>query len=233
MFKLEESLLDNADKLAHRASHGVDAKRRAAVLSHHNLSAEQGRAVEAITAEGDLKSLVGVAGSGKSTTLAAMREVWEKEGYTAKGAALAGIAAESLQVSSGIHSRTLASYELSWSRGRDPLGPRDILVIDEAGMLGTRQLERVLEVAQKAHAKVILVGDPHSAHVSAAAKPNDLDAKQQAAAERWAARQKARPSQSETPASAKHTRLPDPLRMNLSERQNIVAMAPRTISNCE
>ena len=171
MFKLEQSLLDNADTLAHRASHGVDPKRRAAVLRHHALSAEQGRAVEEITSSGDLKSLVGVAGSGKSTTLAAMREVWEKEGYTVKGAALAGIAAENLQVSSGIHSRTLASYELAWSRGRDPLTRRDVLVIDEAGMLGTRQLERVLEVAQKAHAKVILVGDPEQLQAIEAGAP--------------------------------------------------------------
>jgi hypothetical protein len=73
---------------AHRASHGVDPKRRAAVLKHHALSAEQGRALEEITANGDLKSLVGVAGSGKSTTLAAVREAWEKEGYTVKSAAL-------------------------------------------------------------------------------------------------------------------------------------------------
>jgi Ti-type conjugative transfer relaxase TraA len=171
MFQLERNLLENADTLAHRASHGVDPKRRAAVLSHHHLSAEQGRAVDEITSRGDLKSLVGVAGSGKSTTLAAMREIWEKEGYTVKGAALAGIAAENLQVSSGIHSRTLASYELAWSRGRDPLTRRDVLVIDEAGMLGTRQLDRVLEVAQKAHAKVILVGDPEQLQAIEAGAP--------------------------------------------------------------
>jgi Ti-type conjugative transfer relaxase TraA len=171
MFEAEQSLLTNADKLAHRASHGVDAKRRAAVLTNHTLSAEQGRAVEEITSQGVLKSLVGVAGSGKSTTLAAMREVWEKEGYTVKGAALAGIAAENLQVSSGIQSRTLASYELAWSRGRDPLTHRDVLVIDEAGMLGTRQLERVLEVAQKAHAKVILIGDPEQLQAIEAGAP--------------------------------------------------------------
>jgi Ti-type conjugative transfer relaxase TraA len=171
MFEAERSLLDNADKLARRDAHGVDPKRRAAVLKHHALSAEQDRAVEEITAPGDLKSLVGVAGSGKSTTLAAMREVWEKEGYTVKGAALAGIAAENLQVSSGIQSRTLASYELAWSRGRDPLTKHDILVIDEAGMLGTRQLERVLEVAQKSHAKVILVGDPEQLQAIEAGAP--------------------------------------------------------------
>ena len=160
MLKLERSLLANADELAHRAQHAVDPRRRTAVLTQHRLSAEQERAVLEVTGRGDLKALAGVAGSGKSTTLAAMREVWEKEGYTVKGAALAGIAAENLEVAAGIESRTLASYELAWERGRDPLSRRDVLVIDEAGMLGTQQLERVLAVAQKARAKVVLIGDP-------------------------------------------------------------------------
>ncbi|HEY3930007.1 MAG TPA: Ti-type conjugative transfer relaxase TraA [Candidatus Koribacter sp.] len=159
MFNLERSLLTNADALAHRADHGVDLKLRAGVLSRHDLSPEQERAALRITEEGDLKSLAGVAGSGKSTTLKALREVWEKEGYTVKGAALAGIAVENLQQASGIKSRTLASYELAWNSGRDPLTRRDVLVIDEAGMLGTRQLEHVLRIAEKAHAKVLLVGD--------------------------------------------------------------------------
>jgi Ti-type conjugative transfer relaxase TraA len=159
MFNLERSLLQNADSLSHRLGHDVDTKSRTRILSGHNLSPEQQRAALEITGEGDLKSLAGVAGSGKSTTLKALREIWEKDGYTVKGAALAGIAVDNLQQASGIKSRTLASYELSWSKGHDPLTKRDILVIDEAGMLGTRQLEHVLRVAEKAHAKVLLVGD--------------------------------------------------------------------------
>ena len=159
MFNLERSLLNNADSLAHRADHGVDAGRRVRILAKHSLSPEQQRAALDVTGQGDLKSLAGVAGSGKSTTLKALREVWEKEGYTVKGAALAGIAVDNLQQAAGIKSRTLASYELAWNSGHDPLTRRDILVIDEAGMLGTRQLEHVLRVAEKAHAKVLLVGD--------------------------------------------------------------------------
>ena len=50
--------------------------------------------------------------------------------------------------------------EHSWHQGRDGLTSRDILVIDEAGMVGTRQLERVLSHAAEAGAKVVLVGDP-------------------------------------------------------------------------
>jgi Ti-type conjugative transfer relaxase TraA len=159
MFNLERNLLENSDTLSNRQNHGVDSKVRTRILAKHSLSPEQQRAAIDITASGDLKSLAGVAGSGKSTTLKALREIWEKEGYTVKGAALAGIAVENLQQAAGIKSRTLASYELAWNGGRDPLTRRDILVIDEAGMLGTRQLEHVLRVAEKAHAKVLLVGD--------------------------------------------------------------------------
>jgi len=159
MFDLERSLFDKAQKLARRQYHAVDPNRRAAVLNKRPLSPEQSKAVEEVTGQGDLKSLAGVAGSGKSTALAAMRELWEAEGYTVKGAALAGVAAENLERSAGITSRTLASYELAWERGRDPLTRRDILVIDEAGMVGTRQLERALRAAERARAKVILVGD--------------------------------------------------------------------------
>src|SRR6185312_4600713 len=59
-----------------------------------------------------------------------------------------------------IRSRTLASLERSWERGKDALNSRTVLVIDEAGMVGSRQLSRVLAEADRAGAKVVLVGDP-------------------------------------------------------------------------
>ena len=171
MLGLERDLLADAESLAGREGHGVAAHRQRSVLSQNSLSEEQRQAFEHVTGAGDLKALVGVAGSGKSTALSAMREAWEAEGLAVKGAALAGIAAENLQVAAGIQSRTLASYELAWSGGRDPLTSKDVLVIDEAGMIGTRQLARVLEVAQQAHAKVVLVGDPEQLQAIEAGAP--------------------------------------------------------------
>src|SRR3546814_14113438 len=50
--------------------------------------------------------------------------------------------------------------EYQWEQGRELLGPRDVLVIDEAGMIGTRQMECVLSHAEQAGAQVVLVGDP-------------------------------------------------------------------------
>jgi len=171
MLGLERGLFADAELLAGRGGHGVAAHRQRSVLSQNRLSDEQREAFEHVTGPGDLKALVGVAGSGKSTALSAMREAWEAEGLAVKGAALAGIAAENLQVAAGIQSRTLASYELAWSGGRDPLTHKDVLVIDEAGMIGTRQLARVLEVAEKAHAKVVLVGDPEQLQAIEAGAP--------------------------------------------------------------
>ena len=92
--------------------------------------------------------------------LGVAREAWEAAGYEVRGVALSGIAAENLESGSGIASRTIASMEHGWGQGRDLLTARDVLVIDEAGMVGTRQLERVLSHAAEAGAKVVLVGDP-------------------------------------------------------------------------
>ncbi len=74
----------------------------------------------------------GLAGAGKSTLLAAARLAWESENRRVIGAALAGKAAEGLEDSSGIKSRTLASWELTWANGRDTLHRGDVVVIDEA-----------------------------------------------------------------------------------------------------
>ena len=54
----------------------------------------------------------------------------------------------------------MVRLEFGWKDGRDLLTRRDVLVVDEAGMVGSRQLERVLSAAREAGAKMVLVGDP-------------------------------------------------------------------------
>ena len=124
------------------------------------LSDEQINAIRHVTAPGQLSTIVGLAGAGKSTLLNAAREAWERQGYRVHGAALAGKAADSLQAASGIPSRTLASLEASWKSGYEPIGTGDIVVIDEAGMVGTRQLARVADQLRQRGCKLLLVGDP-------------------------------------------------------------------------
>jgi Ti-type conjugative transfer relaxase TraA len=160
MVAAEGRMMAAAGALAAAPTHGVsEAHLAAAQARHAGLSEEQREAVAHITAPGQLAAVAGAAGAGKSASLAAAREAWEAEGYRVRGAALAGKAADALQASAGIESRTLHSLEYGWRNGRDGLSSRDVLVIDEAGMVGSRQMSRVLEAAEQAGAKVVLVGD--------------------------------------------------------------------------
>jgi len=136
-----------------------------------NLSDEQVTAIRHVLAPNQLAFEVGLAGAGKSTLLATARVAWERQGYRVHGAALAGKAADSLQSASGIPSRTLASLEASWKNGYEPVPAGDILVIDEAGMVGTCQLERVMSQLQQRGCKVVLVGDPDQLQPIQAGKP--------------------------------------------------------------
>jgi ATP-dependent exoDNAse (exonuclease V) alpha subunit len=108
---------------------------------------------------GDIKALAVAAGNDKSVLLAAMREAWEIQGLSVIGVALSRIAAETLQASSGIPTQPLASHELEWQEGRNPLTLNHVIVVDGAEMIGLKQLERLLAVVDKARAKVLLMGD--------------------------------------------------------------------------
>jgi Ti-type conjugative transfer relaxase TraA len=165
MLEVEARLERAGEQLAGRRGHDVsagvrDQADRAAQGRGLRLSEEQRDALGRITGREDIALVVGYAGTGKSAMLGVAREAWEAQGYTVRGAALSGIAAENLEGGSAIPSRTIASLEHAWGQERDPLTSRDVLVIDEAGMIGSRQLERVLSRAERAGAKVVLVGDP-------------------------------------------------------------------------
>ncbi|CUS43743.1 Conjugal transfer protein TraA [hydrothermal vent metagenome] len=164
MMCAEQALARDAERLAAVRSHAVgraDVERAVDVASGRGLrlGGEQRAALDHVLRKPGLALVVGYAGAGKSAMLGVAREAWEAAGYTVRGTALSGIAAENLEGGSGIASRTIASLEHCWARDRDRLTSRDVLVVDEAGMIGTRQLSRVLAEAAGAGAKVVMVGD--------------------------------------------------------------------------
>jgi Ti-type conjugative transfer relaxase TraA len=166
MIDTELRLTQHCDRIAGRVEHGLPAAAAergfaaAAGSVGIQLGDEQQAALHHVLEGRDLAIITGYAGTGKSTVLGVAREAWEHAGYRVQGAALSGIAAENLEAGSGIGSRTLASLERQWEQGRDLLSGNDVLVIDEAGMIGTRQMERVMAEAAKRGAKLVLVGDP-------------------------------------------------------------------------
>lgn len=186
MLEIEHSMAASADRMSRRSGHGVDGHHIDQALrlqdeairamtklpqSGGGLSEEQRLAVRHVTGPEHIAAVIGFAGAGKSTMLAAARTAWEAAGYRVHGAALAGKAAEGLEEASGIISRTLASWEHSWQAGRAELGFGDILVIDEAGMVGSRQLGRFVEEVERRGAKLVLVGDHEQLQAIGAGSP--------------------------------------------------------------
>ncbi|MFF0952358.1 Ti-type conjugative transfer relaxase TraA [Rhizobium leguminosarum] len=168
ILRIEYDMARSAQVLSERRGFAVSAKSLAAAIENvetadpeksFRLDPEQVDAIRHVTGDNGIAAVVGLAGAGKSTLLAAARVAWESGGRRVIGAALAGKAAEGLEDSSGIRSRTLASWELIWANGHETLHRGDVVVVDEAGMVSSQQMARVLKLVEQAGAKVVLVGD--------------------------------------------------------------------------
>lgn len=161
--------------------------------NYYYLNDEQRQAVYGLTAEHPLSVLVGRAGSGKTTTLKAVAEIYQQQGYRVIGTSLAALAVDNLANEAGIPAKTLHSWIYSWDRyqaaaekflafesvmaegvvkqwqwykdlqrfGATKLDKNTVLIIDEAGMVGTRQWRELLAHVQRAGTKLIAVGDDH------------------------------------------------------------------------
>ena len=160
MLEVEKSMLKNAQHLNNANKHAVAKENPTSEVVNKYFTPEQKAAYKHILENKDLACVVGYAGTGKSFMLKAAQEVWHSHGYNVIGATLSGIAAESLEGGSGIKSHTIANRLWHWERGRENLTSKDILVIDEAGMLGSRQMATILKEVTNANAKVVLIGDP-------------------------------------------------------------------------
>lgn len=164
----ECSMLAAAQRMSRRSDRIPGRHVKAAIVSTLNklagegkkLTLEQARAVVELTrGEGQIGCLVGVAGSAKSTTLTMVREAFERSGRRVLGCAVAGVAVDSLRRSSGINSDTLAMLLIKLNNGWLKLTPKDVIVLDEGGMVCTRQMSALMGFAERAGASLLLVGD--------------------------------------------------------------------------
>jgi conjugative relaxase-like TrwC/TraI family protein len=131
-----------------------------ALASRPFLSAEQVMMVRRLTGDGDRVAIVvGPAGTGKTVALAAAREAWEASEIAVQGVAVARRAARELSDGAGIPSTSVTALLRRLRLGAEPLKRGSVLVIDEAGMLATRQLAELLRHVTAAGAKLVLTGD--------------------------------------------------------------------------
>lgn len=158
MLELEQGISDQAIARRGETCHHVAID--AAIAARPTMSAEQQVALAHIAAEtGGVAVIEGMAGTGKSYLMGAAREAWEAGGFAVRGCALAGKAAQGLQEGSGIQSQTMHSLLDDLSAKRVSLSDKDVVVIDEAGMVGSRQMASLLNQIHAAGAKAVLIGD--------------------------------------------------------------------------
>jgi conjugative relaxase-like TrwC/TraI family protein len=155
-------LSDGSYRVERRPKSVPDAVVDAALRVRPSLSEEQREMVRRLTLGHDAVMVVrGHAGTGKTSALDACRQIWDRSGRTVLGCALSGRAAAELQAGAGIQSTTIDRLLLDCVDHRQEILPWGdaVLVVDEAGMVGTRLLARVLTAAEKVDATVVLVGD--------------------------------------------------------------------------
>src|SRR6266511_2474983 len=149
---------------------------REALGKHPTVGEAQAGMVRDLTLSTDgVRVVVGKAGTGKTYALGVARHAFALDGYRVLGAAPTGIAATSLEAEGFEEVATIdrllveldqdaranhASLATQHDQAEGAaLDDRSVLVVDEAGMVGSRKLTRLLDHAHHAGAKVVLVGD--------------------------------------------------------------------------
>lgn len=161
MLAVEQRLFRAVARLHHE-----DSSKPTAVGVEQTLSAyptvrkEQAVAVRHITQQTNRIACVnGLAGTGKTFAMQVAREIWEQAGNTVLGTTLAAKASQTLQAGSGIESLHLHPLLHQLATGQRELTDQHVVVLDEAGMVGTRQMEQLTARVAAAGAKLVLVGD--------------------------------------------------------------------------
>ena len=157
----EHQVFDLVDASSVRASAWVRPEHTAAALG---LSDQQHQVVTAIASTPQLVvPLSAPAGAGKTTSMRALRTIVEKR-HTAKMIVIAPTGkAVDVALAEGAASQgyTLHAALKRLAEGQLTLGPFDVVVVDEAGMVGTGQWEQLLSATTAAGTKTVMVGDAH------------------------------------------------------------------------
>lgn len=101
----------------------------------------------------------GLAGTGKTTVSDVYKSCFEAEGKQLLGLAVGGMAAEKLELESGMPSMSVARFFSQLRQGKVALTKKDVVVLDEAGMVATGDTLRLMTYCQSVGAKLILQGD--------------------------------------------------------------------------
>ena len=165
----ELRLVANARAAAKDRTAALTPEQIAAAVKHFpalDFTSRHGKAQRAVMEQlgtgGRLSVAIGVAGSGKSTLLKPLVDAWTADGRQVHGIALAWRQSDDL-TDAGItarNARAVESFLKSVENGRVRLDAQSVVVVDELGLLGTRQLNDLLRAQQEHGFQIVGIGDP-------------------------------------------------------------------------
>lgn len=166
--QIDQAVANGRGSIAHALSKDLvegalatlEAELASTVGAAVRLDEQRAAALAVCCQPGNHAFIEGWAGAGKTTTLRAVAAAHKSGGMRVIGCCLSAAAAQNLSSEAGIRSRTLASLLLAVKDGRLTLDTRCAVVLDEAGMVGSRQFALLQQEVVKAGAKLICVGDP-------------------------------------------------------------------------
>lgn len=168
MLQTEKQVLDVA--LAGRSETPSIATRTevAARLKATTLNAGQRNAVELITTSRDrVVGVQGRAGTGKTFMLSEVKSVAEANGFKLMGLGPSGRAVQEL-TDAGVDARTIASFNIAQDKEIDA---KTLILIDEAGMVPTKDMRSIFRAAEQVNAKVVVIGDEKQLKAVEAGRP--------------------------------------------------------------
>ena len=157
----ETYVLNAAAGLKADTGHGIGEDKRAAVLAgkYGAMTAEQLHAFRHCTGDEGLALIDGQAGTGKSFTMAAIRNACEADGRHVVGLAFTNKVAKNLARDGFSHTATVHRALMDLNNGRTAWNAKTVVMVDEAAMLDTKLMAMLTAHAHDAGAKLILVGD--------------------------------------------------------------------------
>ena len=162
---LEQAVKDMAEAMASDTGHAlpeqaVKEKVETLLADGYPLSQEQSLAIRHATAMGGRVAVIeGAAGSGKTTTLRPITDLHREHGYEIVPTAVAWRTAVALGDDCDARPYCVDKLLKLAAKGQLEIGRDTLIVVDEAGMLSTRQAHHILQLCERHGAKVVFAGD--------------------------------------------------------------------------
>ena len=163
--KMEQEVRDMAAGMAAGTGHSlsaqaIEAKVTGLLEAGYPLSEEQISAIRSVTSsEGRVAIIEGAAGSGKTTTLRPIADLYREHGQSIIATAVAWRTAVAL--GNDVDARPFCVDKLLRlaARGEIDIDGNTTIIVDEAGMLSTRQVHHILQLSERHGAKIVFAGD--------------------------------------------------------------------------